>query len=351
MKSKKCNFSINNRKISSLYPPYIIAEISANHNGSIDQALKTIQAAKESGVNAIKIQTYTPDTMTINLNKGDFLIKEGLWKNKSLYELYNEAHTPFKWHKKLFDYANTLGVTLFSSPFDESAVDLLESLNCPAYKVASFEITDLPLIQYIAKSKKPMLISTGMASLNEISEAIETAKVNGCDNIAIFHCISSYPALVEESNLKSIQFLKKEFNIEVGLSDHTIGNLASIVATSLGATIIEKHFTLARSNGGVDSSFSIEPEEMKKLVKLTKDAHLALGNNHMRSSNEKANKVFRRSLYFVKNIKKGEIIKPDDIRRIRPGFGMDPKNIHNIIGKKVTKDIYIGDRVTIDCFI
>lgn len=251
---------IGTREVSNKFPPYIIAEVSANHNGSIVRAKETILAAKKAGVDAVKIQTYTPDTMTINVQNPDFYIKDGLWKNRSLYDLYGEAYTPFEWHKELFLFAKEIGITLFSSPFDESAVDLLESLNVPVYKVASFEIVDLTLIRYIASKNKPMLISTGMASLNEIGEAIESARSVGNNKIALFHCISSYPAPIAETNLNSIQLLRKEFNIQVGLSDHTIGNLASVIATSLGASIIEKHFTINRSNGGVDSSFSLEPK-------------------------------------------------------------------------------------------
>jgi len=244
-------FYINNREISRYVSPYIIAEISANHNGSIIRAKETILAAKNTGVDAVKIQTYTPDTMTIDVQNDDFLIKEGPWKDRTLYDLYSEAYTPFEWHKELFKYAESLNITLFSSPFDESAVDLLDSLDVPAYKVASFELVDLPLIKYIASKQKPIFMSTGMASYEEIGNAIETAKVSGADSIVIFHCISSYPAPLSEANLQAINLLRNEFKIEVGLSDHTKGNMASIVATSLGASAIEKHFTLDRSDGGV----------------------------------------------------------------------------------------------------
>ncbi len=346
----KC-ISINGRHISSESPPYIIAEVSANHNGSIKRALETIKAAKFSGVDAVKIQTYTPDTMTIDSNKNDFLIGEGLWKGRTLYDLYAEAFTPFEWHDKIFRYAKKLNITLFSSPFDETAVDLLESLDTPAYKVASFELVDLPLISYIAKKKKPMLMSTGMASLDEVGEAIEVARSNGCRDIAIFHCISSYPAAIEQSNLSAIQVLRREFNVEVGLSDHTIGSLASIVATSLGASVIEKHFTLSREDGGVDSSFSLEPNEMKDLVLETKNAHSSLGiGKAMRSKAEEGNLIFRRSLYFVEDLNEGDLITESHIRRIRPGFGIAPKFYEEVIGKRTTRNVEKGDRVTDDSY-
>jgi len=345
------SITIGGRPISAEHPPYIIAEISANHNGSISRALESIKAAKDAGVNAVKIQTYTPDTMTIDVDNEDFIIKEGLWKGRTLYDLYGEASTPFEWHEKLFDYAKELNVTLFSSPFDDSAVDLLESLNAPAYKIASFELVDIPLISRVARTKKPMLMSTGMASISEIGAAIETARSNGCNSLAIFHCISSYPAPIDQSNLNAIRQLKMEFGVEVGLSDHTLGSLASVVATSLGATMIEKHFTLSRSDGGVDSAFSLEPDEMKALVNETKDAHSSLGlNGGMRAEVEKANKIFRRSLYFVKDLCEGEVISESHVRRIRPGFGLEPKYYFEVIGKKATRDVKRGDRVTLSWF-
>ena len=338
---------INGRVISSNNPPYIIAEISANHNGSIERALDTIKAAKFAGVDAVKLQTYTPDTMTIDINRKDFLIQDGLWKGRTLYDLYAEAYTPYEWHEKMFKYAKDLGVVIFSSPFDESAVDLLYSLGAPAYKVASFELQDLPLISYIAKKQKPMLMSTGMASLDEIGDAIETAMSNGCSELALFHCISSYPTPMDQANINAIKVLKREFNFEVGFSDHTLGSLASVIATSLGATIIEKHFTLSRDNGGVDSTFSLEPKEMATLVKDTREAHLAIGDGFvMRSKAEEENKIFRRSLYFVQDLSKGEIITDKHIRRIRPGFGLSPKYYDFVIGKRVAKNVKEGDRVT-----
>lgn len=345
--AKRNSISINGRKISNEFPPYIIAEISANHNGSIETALQIIKSAKEAGVDAVKIQTYTPDTMTIDSNKDDFLIKGGLWKNRNLYQLYSEACTPFEWHQELFTYADAIGVTLFSSPFDESAVDLLESLGAPAYKVASFEMVDHPLIEYIASTGKPILMSTGMANIDEIYEAIEAAKSGGCKELALFHCISGYPTPLKESKLSAIQLLKKEFNLEIGFSDHTLGTTASIVATSLGASMIEKHFIISREMGGVDSTFSLNEEEMKELVHSTRDAFDAICDSKtLRSEIELENKIFRRSLYFISDLKEGEIIQDKHIRRIRPGYGLPPKFYKSVLGKKVNHNVERGDPVT-----
>ena len=344
-------FFIGEREISSDFPPFVIAEVSANHNGSIDRAKDTILAARDAGAHAVKIQTYTPDTMTIDVDNSDFFISDGLWKGRSLYDLYGEAFTPFEWHEELFAYARRIGVTLFSSPFDESAVDLLASLDAPAYKVASFEIVDLPLIRYIANQNKPILMSTGMASIEEIANAIETARMAGNDNIALFHCISSYPAPLSEANLNIIPLLRKEFGVQVGLSDHTIGNMASVLATSLGATVIEKHFTLNRDDGGVDSSFSLEPAEMQSLVEQTTEAFSAMGPREFgRSKVEEPNKVFRRSLYFVEDVEAGDILTPDKVRRIRPGYGLEAKYFDEVIGSTARKPAKRGDRVTLAHF-
>ncbi|MBO6979360.1 MAG: pseudaminic acid synthase [Prochlorococcus marinus XMU1428] len=344
--------NINGDLISVKQKPYVIAELSANHNGSLDRAKKTIKAAFDSGASAIKIQSYTPDTMTLNSNKGDFLIKTGPWAGYKLYDLYKEAHTPFEWHAELFLYAKELGITIFSSPFDESAVDLLEDLDTPAYKIASFEICDLHLIKYIAATQKPILMSTGMASLEEIDEAVEVAKNNGCKDILLFHCISSYPAPIKDSNLKNIKFLLDRYSFEIGLSDHSIGNLASISAVTLGACAIEKHFTISRNEKGPDSAFSAEPNEFKKLVESVNQTFEALGNNQFERANvEEANALFRRSLYFAKDLKKGQKIKLSDIRRIRPGYGLKPKYLDIIIGKTLATDIEIGDRVSWEKFI
>ena len=342
-------FKINNRSISDSECPYIIAELSANHSGSIEKAKMTIKAAKECGANAIKLQTYTADSMTIRSNNDDFKIKGGLWDGYSLYELYQEACTPYHWHKSLFEFANEIGITIFSTPFDEEAVDLLESLNTPAYKIASFELNDLPLIKYIAMKGKPILISTGMGHKEEIKDAVETAKEAGCSEILLFHCISSYPTPSKDSNIKMILKLKEEFDVQVGLSDHTLNNTSALAAVALGANAIEKHFILNRSDGGPDSSFSIEPSELKKLVRESKECWEALGSNDFkRPEIETRNKIFKRSLYFIKDIKKGDQITKENIKRIRPGYGLSPKYIDQIINKKVNKNIYRGDRVTWD---
>ena len=341
-------FIINQTPIGKNYKPYIIAELSANHGGSLNRAKETIKSAKLAGANAIKIQSYTPDTMTINSNKKDFKIKRGLWKNYNLYELYEQAYTPFEWHFELFEYAKQLDITLFSTPFDETAVDLLVQLNTPAFKIASFELTDLPLIQYIAKRKKPIFMSTGMASLDEIHDAIEICKTQNNNDIILFHCISSYPSKTTEANLNNIKLLATHFNIDVGLSDHTKDNLTASLAISLGACAIEKHFKLDDNDNGPDSSFSLLPSQFSHLVEVCNLSFLALGSNKKfnRSETEKENKIFRRSIYFIKDLKKGHIISNTDIKRIRPGFGLKPKYFDDIIGKQLTSDVERGDPVT-----
>lgn len=340
-------FIINNKRISEIDEPYIIAELSANHNGSLDRAKLSIKIAKDCGVDAIKIQTYNADTMTIDCDKDDFIIKGGLWDGYKLYNLYNDAHTPFEWHKELIRYSKEIGITLFSTPFDETAVDLLESLNAPAYKIASFELTDLPLISYVAKKGKPMLMSTGMATEDEIAEALEVARSSGCNSILLFHCISSYPAPIEHANLKQILNLKKIFKVPIGLSDHTIGNTAAIASISLGACAIEKHFTISRDQKGPDSEFSAEPNELKNLVRGAKDAWRALGNDRFnRPKVELGSKIFRRSIYFISDIQSGEKIKASDIKRIRPGFGLPPKYFDEIVGMRVITDVTRGEAVT-----
>ncbi len=342
---------IGGRTIDTNSEPFIIAEISANHHGSLEMALKTISEAKICGADAVKMQSYTADTLTIDSNKEDFLIKSGLWMGRSLYDLYSEACTPFEWHKTIFEHARREGIILFSTPFDESAVDLLESLKAPAYKIASFEIVDLPLIARVAKTKKPLLISTGMASLDEIGDALQVAHSNGCKQLAILHCISSYPTLIDEANLKSITLLKKEFGVEVGLSDHTIGYIAGMLAVSLGASFIEKHFILDRGLGGVDSEFSAEPSELIELIEKTKLAYCAIGTNEFkRSSTEKANQVFRRSIYYTASLNSGDEVKDEHIRIIRPGFGLEPKYYNKVVGKRVNKNVEPGDRVSFTDF-
>ncbi len=344
-------FEINGDKIGKGYKPYIIAELSANHGGDINRAKSSIKSAKDSGANAVKIQTYTPDTMTLNSCKKDFLIKEGIWSGYNLYQLYKEAHTPFEWHEELFNYAKSIGLTIFSTPFDESAVDLLEKLNTPAYKIASFEITDLPLIEYAASKQKPMLISTGMASTKEIKEAIDCCAKLGNHKVLIFHCISKYPAEISEYQLGDINYLKKKFKVEIGLSDHTVTNLAASLATALGACAIEKHFKLDNEECGPDSSFSVTPNELKSLVEeCNLSFHASKLNYLKRSPSEKNNKKFRRSIYFVKNLPQGHILKKDDIRRIRPGYGLNPKYFTQIIGKKLSQSVEAADPVKWHCF-
>ena len=341
--------TIDGREIGENFPPYIIAELSANHNGVLEKALDTISEAKRCGADAIKLQTYSANTMTIDCDKEDFIIKGGLWDGYQLYELYKEAQTPFAWHKKMFEHARAIDITCFSTPFDETAVDLLEDLNVPAYKVASFEVTDLPLVRYIASTKKPMIVSTGMANLEEIEEVVSAVKDAGCENLIVLHCISSYPAPVEQSNLLTMPDLRKRFATQVGLSDHTTSNTASIAAVALGASVIEKHFILDRNDKGPDSSFSIMPDELKMLCKETKDAWMSLGNaGYERKLAEEANVKFRRSVYFVKNLSCGDLITADSVRRIRPGFGLAPKYESEIIGKKVKKDVSVGTATSWD---
>lgn len=337
---------INQRKINEENSPYIIAELSANHGGDLKRAKKSIENAAKSGVSAVKIQTYTPDTMTIDSQLGDFVVSNGLWKGRTLYELYSEAYTPFEWHEELFRHADQCGVTLFSTPFDESAVDLLESLNTPAYKIASFEIVDIPLIKYIARKNKPIFMSTGMASKVEIEQAVRTVRETSDSELLLFHCISSYPAVTKDSNLNNINWLKKKFGVKVGLSDHTTNNIAALTAIGMGAVAIEKHFKLDNEECGPDSSFSLSVEQLQKLVSECNDAWTAKGSiGFNRSESEKQNLVFRRSLYFVKNLQKGQVITEADVRRIRPGYGLPPKYYDEIIGKRVLIDVYRGEPV------
>ena len=343
--------TIDKTKIGESYPPYVIAEMSANHNGNIDDAFKIIEKAKKSGANAVKIQTYKPSTITIKSELPDFLIKDGLWKGKSLYELYESAHTPWSWHKELFEYANKIGITMLSSPFDASAIDLLEDLNTPAYKIASFEIIDLPLVRYAASTKKPMIISTGMADAKEIDEVIETARDAGCVDLAILHCVSGYPAPPKDYNLRTLVDMKKRFGVITGISDHTLNNVTALASVSLGASIIEKHFTLDRTRGGPDDSFSLEEKELIELCESSKVAWSSLGRvDYSIKESEKTNLKFRRSLYFIKDLKKGDIITVNDIRSIRPGFGISPKYFDEIIGKKVKKDVSYGTPVMFESF-
>tara|TARA_A100001035_G_C27769048_1_gene495284 strand:+ start:1029 stop:2069 length:1041 start_codon:yes stop_codon:yes gene_type:complete len=339
-------FEINGRIISPENPPYIIAELSANHNGSLIKAKESILKAKECGASAIKIQTYTADSMTINCDLEDFKIKGGLWDGYNLYELYKEASTPYEWHNELFTFANENDITLFSTPFDENAVDFLNDLGTPAFKIASFELLDLPLIKYAASKGKPLLLSTGMGSLDEITDAVNAAYEGGCDQILLFHCISSYPTPTQESNIRMISFLKDKFGVEVGLSDHTLNNTAAMASLTLGASAFEKHFTLSRLEKGPDSQFSIEPNELKELVKSANECWQGLSRlSFSRSKLEQNSLIFRRSLYFVKDLSEGQTITKDHIRKIRPGFGLSPKFYDKFIGKKVSRVVKRGERV------
>lgn len=334
---------IDNYEIGSSNKPFIIAELSANHNGSLERALQTIDEAHRCGADAIKLQTYSADTMTIDCDREEFMIRGGLWDGYKLYDLYKWAETPFPWHQAMFEHARHLGITVFSTPFDETAVDLLESLDTPAYKIASFELTDLPLIRYVAKTGKPMIMSTGMASETEIEEAVMAAREAGCTEMVLLHCISSYPAPVDQANLLQIPKLSERFGVLAGLSDHTLGTIAAVASVALGACVIEKHFTLSRQDKGPDSEFSLEPEELERLCRDTKDAWLALGKpGFERQPAESSSKVFRRSLYFVRDLPAGHTITPDDIRRIRPGHGLPPKYFDHVVGKKTKVEIQKG---------
>lgn len=325
------------------HPPYIVAELSANHNGSLERALATIDEAKRRGARAIKLQTYTADTMTLDSDRPEFRIKGGLWDGYRLYDLFQWAHTPFEWHQALFDHARQLGLTVFSTPFDETAVDLLEDLDAPAYKIASFELTDLPLVAYVARTGKPMIMSTGMASEQEIAEAVATARDAGCKQLVLLHCISSYPAPMEQANLSQVPELGKRFDVVPGLSDHTLGTTASVAAVVLGACLIEKHFMLSREDQSPDSGFSIEPEELERLCRETRDAWLAVGSpGFERVSAEDSNRSFRRSIYFVRDLKAGHCITEGDVRRIRPGAGLPPRYYEDLMGRRLSQDVTRG---------
>ncbi|EHU2107328.1 pseudaminic acid synthase [Acinetobacter baumannii] len=345
--SKK--ITINNRDIGTDFPPYVIAELSANHNGRLETALKIIEEAKRCGADAIKLQTYSADTITLNSQNEEFMIRGGLWDGQSLYELYQKAQMPWEWHKPLFDHARALDITIFSSPFDRTAVDLLEDLNAPAYKIASFEAVDLPLIKYVASTGKPMIISTGMADKEEIGEAIQAAYDGGCKELVVLHCVSGYPAPAEDYNLLTMVDMAKSFNVPVGLSDHTLDNTTAITSVALGACLIEKHFTLDRNGGGPDDSFSLEPKELQQLCQGAKTAWQALGHvDYGRKSSEQGNAQFRRSLYFVKDLKAGDVIDESSIRSVRPGFGLPPKFYDEILGKKVTQDVNLNTPVKLE---
>ncbi len=342
---------IANRKISKKHPPFIIAEMSGNHNQSLKRALEIVEAAAKSGVDALKLQTYRANTMTLNVNNNEFMIndKESLWDGNSLYQLYEKAYTPWEWHKAIFDRCKELGIIGFSSPFDETAVDFLETLDVPCYKIASFENNDLPLIRKVASTGKPMIISTGMANVAELDETVCTAIKSGCKGLILLRCTSTYPASPKETNLLTIPHMQNLFNCQVGLSDHTLGIGVAIASVALGATVIEKHFTLSRAEGGVDSAFSIEPNEMASLTVEAKRAWQSLGKVMYGTTNrENSSQKFRRSLYVAKDMKAGDLFTKENLRVIRPGYGLSPKYYDILLGKQAKKDLKKGTPINWD---
>lgn len=342
---------IGSFEIGQQYRPFVIAEMSGNHNRSLERALAIVDAAAATGAQAIKLQTYTADTMTLDLQEREFVISDpaSLWAGRSLYDLYDEAHTPWEWHKPLIDRARSHGMVAFSTPFDASSVDFLESLDVPCYKIASFENTDVALIRKVAATGKPLVISTGMASLADLELMVSTARNSGCRDLVLLKCTSTYPATPENSNLLTIPHLREMFDCEVGLSDHTMGCGVAVAAVALGATVIEKHFTLARADGGVDSAFSLEPEEMKALVTETERARLALGSvGYGAGAAEKGSLAFRRSLYVVEDVKAGEPLTERNVRAIRPGLGIAPRYIDLVLGRRVQRDVKRGTPLSLD---
>jgi len=345
-------FKIADRSIGKDYAPFIIAEMSGNHNQSLQRALDIVESAAKAGAHALKIQTYTPDTMTLDLDEREFHIADpnSLWAGTSLYKLYGEAYTPWEWHQPIFDRARALGLIIFSTPFDETAVDFLETLNAPCYKIASFENTDLPLIRKAAATGKPLIISTGMATVAELDETVRAARAAGCKDLVLLKCTSTYPATPENTNLLTIPHLRELFGCEVGLSDHTMGIAVSVASIALGATVIEKHYTLSRADGGVDSAFSIETAELEQLVTESQRAWQALGKvSYGPTESEKKSNQYRRSLYVVQDIKAGDALTRDNVRAIRPGLGLPPKYLELMLGRTVNCDIKRGTALTWEC--
>lgn len=351
--SSYTEISIAGRAIGRSQPPFVIAEMSGNHNQSLERALEIVEAAAKTGAHALKIQTYTPDTMTLDLDEREFHIGDpnSLWAGNSLFKLYGEAYTPWEWHKPIFDRARELGIIAFSTPFDNTAVDFLESLDVPCYKIASFENTDLPLIRRVAATGKPLIISTGMASIAELDDTVRAARGVGCKDLILLKCTSTYPATAENTNILTIPHLRELFDCEVGLSDHTMGVGVSVASVALGATVVEKHFTLSRADGGVDSSFSMEPAEMAQLVLETERAWQSLGKvSYGATEAEKKSIVFRRSLYIVQNLKMGDVLTKENVRAIRPGFGLPTKYLDQVLGRRVKEDVKLGTAVSWDLF-
>ncbi|NDI84635.1 pseudaminic acid synthase [Undibacterium crateris] len=345
----KANIQVGHRQIGLGQPPFVIAEMSGNHNQSLERALEIVEAAAKTGAHALKIQTYTPDTMTLDLDEREFHISDpkSLWSGTSLYKLYGEAYTPWEWHKPIFDRARELGMIPFSTPFDSTSVDFLETLDVDVYKIASFENTDIPLIRKVAATGKPMIISTGMATAAEIDETVRAAREAGCKNLILLKCTSTYPATPENTNILSIPHMRQLFDCEVGLSDHTMGIGVSVASVALGATVIEKHFTLNRADGGVDSTFSMEPAEMNQLVIESARAWQALGKvSYGPTDAEKKSQQFRRSLYVTRDIEKGEILTVDNVRAIRPGLGIPTKYTEIVLGMQVSKSVKRGTALT-----
>ena len=345
------NISIAGRLIGKAWPPFVIAEMSGNHNQSLERALEIVDAAAQAGAHGLKIQTYTPDTMTLDLDEREFHIDDpkSLWKGTSLYRLYGQAYTPWEWHKPIFDRAIALGMIPFSTPFDDTAVDFLESLNVSCYKIASFENTDLPLIRRVAATGKPLIISTGMATVAELDETVRAARGAGCKDLTLLKCTSTYPAAASNTNILTIPHLRELFACEVGLSDHTMGVGVSVASVALGATVIEKHFTLSRAEGGVDSSFSMEPAEMAQLVVETERAWQSLGEvSYGPTAAEKKSLQFRRSLYLVHDLKTGTVLTPDHVRAIRPGLGLPPKYLTQVLGRRLNRDVVRGTALAWD---
>ncbi|KEQ18627.1 N-acetylneuraminate synthase [Endozoicomonas numazuensis] len=334
---------INGYRIGAAHPPYMVAELSGNHGGKLETALALIDAAADSGAHAVKIQTFKPDTITLNINTPDFMVSQGLWNNRSLYDLYDEAQTPWEWHDALFKRARKRGITLFSSPFDTSAVEFLEHLDCPAYKIASFEITDIPLIRKVTETGKPIIMSTGMATLEEIEEAVATIAEAGGTQLCLLHCISGYPTPIEDCNLATLPDLRSRYPFPLGLSDHTLASTAAVTAVALGAQMIEKHFVLDRTTGSIDAEFSLEPDSFSSLVNECRQAWQAIGQaGYTLKDSEAANRQYRRSLYVATDISAGEVFNHQNLRSVRPGHGLHPRHLEEFMGSRAATDIPAG---------